>query len=120
MDIIISVARVRHHGENIHSLIVSIRQIWEDKEFLSFISGKQEWESPPSILVTSVARVRCRGDCPPPSSSGVVFMSILADMGRQGILVFLSVEYRNGSRDLVFWSLGTLTGLKDQVRRLVV
>ena len=26
--------------------------VWGDKEFLSFISGKIEWESPPSILVT--------------------------------------------------------------------
>jgi hypothetical protein len=29
--------------------------IWQkqgDKEFLSFISGKIEWESPPSILIT--------------------------------------------------------------------
>jgi hypothetical protein len=31
---------------------VSIWQIWRDKEFLSLISGKIEWESPPSILVT--------------------------------------------------------------------
>jgi len=27
-------------------------QMWGDNEFLSFISGKIEWESPPSILVT--------------------------------------------------------------------
>ena len=27
-------------------------QMRGDKEFLSFISGKMEWESPPSILVT--------------------------------------------------------------------
>jgi hypothetical protein len=26
---------------------------------------------------------------------------------------FLLVEKRNGSRHLVFWSLGTLTGLRD-------
>ena len=32
----------------------------------------------------------------------------------------LSVENLNGSRHLVFWSLGTLTGLRDRVRRLVV
>jgi len=31
----------------------------------------------------------------------------------------LSVENLNGSRHLVFWSLETLTGLRDQVRRLV-
>ena len=27
-------------------------QMWGDKKFLSFISGKMKWESPPSILVT--------------------------------------------------------------------
>jgi len=27
-------------------------KMWGDKEFLSFISGKIEWESPPGILVT--------------------------------------------------------------------
>jgi hypothetical protein len=31
----------------------------------------------------------------------------------------LSVKNLNGSRHLVFWSLGTLTGLKDRVRKLV-
>ena len=31
----------------------------------------------------------------------------------------LSSEKRNGSRHLVFWSLGTLTGLRDWVRGLV-
>jgi hypothetical protein len=31
----------------------------------------------------------------------------------------LSGEKWNGSRHLVFWSLGTLTGLRDWVRRLV-
>jgi hypothetical protein len=30
---------------------LSILANMEDKEFLSFISGKIEWESPPSILV---------------------------------------------------------------------
>jgi hypothetical protein len=27
-------------------------QMWGNKKFLSFMSGKMEWESPPSILVT--------------------------------------------------------------------
>jgi hypothetical protein len=27
-------------------------KMWGDKEFLSFISEKMKWESPPSILVT--------------------------------------------------------------------
>jgi hypothetical protein len=50
---IIIVARVRRRGENIHSHIWYLMwQMWEDKEFLSFISEKMEWESPPSILVT--------------------------------------------------------------------
>jgi len=31
----------------------------------------------------------------------------------------LSVENLNGSRHLVLWSLGTLTSLKDRVRKLV-
>jgi hypothetical protein len=43
----------------------------------------------------------------------------LANMGRQGILVFYQWKKRNGSRHLVLWSLGTLTGLRDQVWRLV-
>jgi hypothetical protein len=54
-----------------------------------------------------------------PPSSGVVYMSILTDMGRQGILISYQWKKWNGSRHLVFWSLGTLTGLKDRVRRLV-
>ena len=72
-----SIARVRRRGDRPpHSWCVSgkygktrkcIWKIWEDKEFLSFISGKIEW-----------------------------------------------------SRHLVFWLLGTLTGLRDRVRGLVV
>jgi hypothetical protein len=42
-------------GENIHpqNLILSIKYLAKrgDKVFLSFISGKMEWETPPSILV---------------------------------------------------------------------
>jgi hypothetical protein len=33
-------------------LMWQIWKIWRDKEFLSFISGKMEWESPLSVLVT--------------------------------------------------------------------
>jgi len=33
-------------------LVLGIGKIGEDNEFLSFINVKQEWESPPSILVT--------------------------------------------------------------------
>jgi len=52
-----SVARVRHHGDRPPSrekiwYMVYLWQIWRDNEFLSLISEKFEWESPPSILVT--------------------------------------------------------------------
>jgi len=49
------IASVRRRGENIHPQILyylKMWQMWEDKEFLSFISEKMERESPPSILVT--------------------------------------------------------------------
>jgi len=48
-----SVARMRRHNDRPPSgmYIVSIWQICEDKELLSFINGKMEWESPPSIFV---------------------------------------------------------------------
>jgi len=61
-----------------------------------------------------VARVRCRDDRPPSC------MDIyLVNMGRQGILCLLAMRKWNGSRHLVFWSLETLTGLRDRVRRLI-
>jgi hypothetical protein len=51
--ITVAVARVRRRGENIHPQdLVLMWQMWGDKKFLSFISGKIEWKSPPSILVT--------------------------------------------------------------------
>jgi hypothetical protein len=36
----------------LHTQWVCVWKIWGDKEFLSLIIGKMEWESPPSILVT--------------------------------------------------------------------
>jgi hypothetical protein len=47
------VARVRRHGESstLSGYWYLFWQMWRDKEFLSLISGKMEWESPPSILV---------------------------------------------------------------------
>jgi hypothetical protein len=39
-----------------------------------------------------VARIRRRGDRPPPSSSGVVCLSILKNMVRQGIFCLLAVK----------------------------
>jgi hypothetical protein len=60
-----------------------------------------------------VARVRRRGESSPPS--GVCIWKIWGD---KGFLSFI-IEKRDGSRHLVFWSLGTLTGLRDRARRLV-
>jgi hypothetical protein len=40
------VARVRRRGKNFHPQILyylKMWQMWGDKEFLSFISGKIEW-----------------------------------------------------------------------------
>ena len=52
----IDVARVRRRGKTstlkICLILYLSGKIWGGKEFLSFISGKIEWESPPSILVT--------------------------------------------------------------------
>jgi hypothetical protein len=51
----IYVTRVRRRDENIHPqnfIYLKMWQMWGDKEFLYFISGKIEWESPPSILIT--------------------------------------------------------------------
>jgi len=50
------VARVRRRNKDIHpqnlSYDLKMWGMWGDNEFLSFISGKMEWESPPGILVT--------------------------------------------------------------------
>jgi hypothetical protein len=61
-----------------------------------------------------VARVRRRGDRPPHSHVCGIW-KIWRD---KEFLSLISVKW-NGSRHLVFWSLGTLTGLRDRVRRLV-
>jgi hypothetical protein len=46
-----------------------------------------------------------------------LYLSIKYEETRNSCL--LSVKSRTGSRHLVFWSLGTLTGLRDQVWRLI-
>ena len=43
----------------------------------------------------------------------------LVNVGRQGIRCLLVVKKWCGGRHLVFWSLGTLTGLRDRARGLV-
>jgi len=45
-------------------------------------------------------------------------VSIWQMWGDKKILSFVGGKW-NGSRHLVFWSLGTLTGLRDWVRGLV-
>jgi hypothetical protein len=49
---------------------------------------------------------------------GKMVMVYLANIGNKKFLSFISANL-NGSRHLVFWSLGTLTGLRDGLRRLV-
>jgi len=61
-----------------------------------------------------IARVRCRGDRPPS-----MYGYISGKCGETRNSLSLSGEKWNGSYHLVFWSLGTLTGLRDWVRRLV-
>jgi hypothetical protein len=59
--------------------------------------------------------MRRRGDRPP-----LGFNVCLSDKyGETRNSCLLSVENLNESRHLVFWLLGTLTGLKHWVRRLV-
>ena len=68
----------------------------------------------------TVARERRRGDRPP--SNDVIWGMgdiYLVNVGRQWNSLSLSSEKWCGSRHLVFWSLGTLTGLRDRVRGLV-
>ena len=70
--------------------------------------------------IVSVARVRHRCDRPPSSIIIRCGMSIYSEKyGETRNSLSLSGEKWNGSRHLVFWSLGTLTGLRDWVRRLV-
>ena len=64
----------------------------------------------------SVARVRRRGDRPPSRKNRNIYSWQMC-----GDKEFLSLQVKTwtGSRHLVFWLLGTLTGLRDGVRRLV-
>jgi len=69
------------------------------------------------VALWCVARVRRRGEyiCPTLNLKCKPIWQIRGDKK------FLSSIGRkwNGSRHLVFWSLGTLTGLRDRVRGLV-
>jgi len=67
-------------------------------------------------MILLVALVRHRGDRPP--SCMDIYISGKCWETRNSCL--LSVEKKwNGSHHLIFWSLGTLTSLRDRVRRLV-
>ena len=67
----------------------------------------------------SVARVRRRGDRPPSRKKNHRNILFLTNRGRDKEFLSLYVKIWTGSRHLVFWLLGTLTGLRDGVRRLV-
>jgi hypothetical protein len=62
-----------------------------------------------------VARVRRRDDI----FHSQMYVYLFGKCGKTRNYCLLSVESRNGSRHLVFWSLGTLTGLKDRVEGLL-
>jgi acetyl-CoA carboxylase alpha subunit len=64
----------------------------------------------------SVARVRRRGKYS--TLSKMCMVSIWQIWGDKKILSFVGGKW-NGSRHLVFWSLGTLTSLRDRARGLV-
>ena len=63
-----------------------------------------------------VARERRRGDRPPTNVMGGYISGQCRETRNS---LSLSSEKWCGSRHLVFWSLGTLTGLRDRVRGLV-
>ena len=70
------------------------------------------------IVIFVVACVQRCGDRPPP----IIECGKSIYCGKYGETrnsLSLSGEKWNGSRHLVVWSLGTLTGLRDWVRRLV-
>jgi len=70
-----------------------------------------------NLKMDTVACERRCGDRPP--SICVMGGYISGKYGETRNSLSLSSEKRNGSRHLVFWSLGTLTGLRDWVRGLV-
>jgi hypothetical protein len=65
--------------------------------------------------IVSVARVRRRDEY---STSNLKCKPIWKIWGDKKFLSFIGRKW-NGSRHLVFWSLGTLTGLRDRVRGLI-
>jgi hypothetical protein len=85
-----------------------------DNQFMIVIrTQKRKAETPKSMkkmIIRSVARVRRRDKN--------IHPRIWQIWGDKEFLS-LSVEKWNGSRHLVFWSLGTLTGLRDRVWGLV-
>jgi len=66
-------------------------------------------------LICLVTRMRRRDD----RSSSQVIVYVSGKYGQTKNSCLLSMKKKNGSRHLVFWSIGTLTGLKDRVRGLV-
>jgi hypothetical protein len=75
-----------------------------------FIYNKIKWES--YVLINIVTRVRRRGDHPP-------FHNVSGKYkGDKEFLSFISGKGK-GSHHLVFWSLETLTSLRDRVQILI-
>jgi hypothetical protein len=68
--------------------------------------------------VRTVAGARRRGENSTFKSRKCVWYLSDKIWGDKKILSFVGRKW-NGSRHLVFWSLGTLTGLRDWVRGLV-
>jgi hypothetical protein len=66
------------------------------------------------VVVVCVARVRRRGENISPTLN-LKCKPIWQIWGDKKFLLFIGRKW-NGSRHLVFWSLGTLTGLRDRVR----
>jgi len=70
-----------------------------------------------SSVICGVARVRREGEYFH-FKSKMCNIYIWQIWGDKKFLSFISEKW-NGSRHLVFWSLGTLTGLRDRVRGLI-
>jgi hypothetical protein len=69
--------------------------------------------------IENIAHVRCRDDRPSPPIIRCGMSIYCAKYGETRNSLSLSGEKWCESRHLVFWSLGTLTSLRDWVRKLV-
>ena len=70
------------------------------------------------LLWNAIARVRRRGEIGSTLNLKCIYLSIWQIWGDKKFLSFIN-ETWNRSRYLVFWSLGTITGLRDRVWGLI-